>query len=205
MSENITNFKDIISASRAGGLVANSEIKNDTIILHTSRENLTNLLLSLRDEGALSFNQLIDITAVDYPEREERFEVIYQLLSLKNNVRITVKTSVDEKASVPSATSVFGDANWLEREVWDMYGVKFKGHPDLRRILTDYGFQGHPQRKDFPLTGYVEVRYDEAKQRIVYEPVKLHQEFRNFDYLSPWEGSDYVLPGDEKANEKKAS
>ncbi len=205
MSEKLTNFKDIISASRAGGLVANSEIKNDTIILHTSRENLTNLLLSLRDEGSLSFNQLIDITAVDYPEREERFEVIYQLLSLKNNVRITVKTSVDEKASMPSATSVFGDANWLEREVWDMYGVKFKGHPDLRRILTDYGFQGHPQRKDFPLTGYVEVRYDEAKQRIVYEPVKLHQEFRNFDYLSPWEGSDYVLPGDEKANEKKAS
>ncbi len=205
MSEKLTKSKDIISASRAGGLVANSEIKNDTIILHTSRENLTNLLLSLRDEGSLSFNQLIDITAVDYPEREERFEVIYQLLSLKNNVRITVKTSVDEKASMPSATSVFGDANWLEREVWDMYGVKFKGHPDLRRILTDYGFQGHPQRKDFPLTGYVEVRYDEAKQRIVYEPVKLHQEFRNFDYLSPWEGSDYVLPGDEKANEKKAS
>lgn len=205
MSENITNFKDKISASRAGGLVANSEIKNDTIILHTSRDNLVNLLLSLRDEDSLSFKQLIDITAVDYPEKEERFEVIYQLLSLKNNIRIAVKTTVDEKASVPSVASVFGDANWLEREVWDMYGVKFKGHPDLRRILTDYGFQGHPQRKDFPLTGYVEVRYDEAKQRIVYEPVKLHQEFRNFDYLSPWEGSDYVLPGDEKAIEKKAS
>ena len=203
-SKNCT-VKDCILASRAGGLITNSEIRNDTVILHSTPENLIELLTILRDDDQAAFKQLVDITAADYPDREKRFEVIYQLLSLKHNQRLTVKIHVDTDTPAPSAVKVFGDANWLEREVWDMYGIKFKGHPDLRRILTDYGFQGHPQRKDFPLTGYVEVRYDEAKQRIVYEPVKLHQEFRNFDYLSPWEGSDYVLPGDEKANEKKAS
>ena len=145
------------------------------------------------------FKQLIDLTAVDYPDEEKRFEIVYQLLSLKFNVRATVKLCV-ENSAVPSVVKIFGDANWLEREVFDMYGVKFKKHPDLRRILTDYGFEGHPQRKDFPLTGYVELRYDEEQQRVVYEPVKLHQEYRNFDYVSPWEGTEYILPGDEKAS-----
>ena len=204
MDKNCT-VKDCILASKAGALITNSEIKNDTVILHTTAENIINLLTILRDDEQAMFKQLIDITAVDYPEREKRFEVIYQLLSLKFNQRLCVKVSLEDSVAAQSVTSVFGDANWLEREIWDMYGIKFKGHPDLRRILTDYGFEGHPQRKDFPLTGYVEVRYDEAKKRVVYEPVKLHQEFRNFDYLSPWEGTDYVLPGDEKAIEKKAS
>jgi NADH-quinone oxidoreductase subunit C len=209
MDKNLT-LKDSILASGAAGFITGSEIKNDTVILHTTTENIMELLTFLRDDEGTMFKQLIDLTAVDYPEREKRFEVIYQLLSLKFNNRLTVKIHVDIFVPAQSVTSVFGDANWLEREIWDMYGIKFKGHPDLRRILTDYGFEGHPQRKDFPLTGYVEVRYDEVKKRVVYEPVKLHQEFRNFDYLSPWEGTDYaavktILPGDEKAIEKKAS
>ncbi len=191
--------KDCILASKAGDLIVSSEIKNDTVILHTTSENIITLLTLLRDDPQAMFKQLIDITAIDYPEREKRFEVIYQLLSLKHNVRLTVKVAVDENSHIESVVPVFGDANWLEREVYDMYGVRFHGHPDLRRILTDYGFVGHPQRKDFPLTGYVEVRYDDKKKRVVYEPVKLHQEFRNFDYLSPWEGPEYILPGDEKA------
>lgn len=191
--------KDCIMASKAGAFISNSEIKNDSVILHSTPENIIPLLTILRDDEQALFKQLIDITAVDYPDREKRFEVIYLLLSLKYNQRLTVKIAVDDTDIISSVTGLFGDANWLEREIWDMYGIKFKGHPDLRKILTDYGFQGHPQRKDFPLTGYVEVRYDETKKRVVYEPVKLHQEFRNFDYLSPWEGSDYILPGDEKA------
>ena len=198
MDKNCT-VRDCLVKSVAGKYVSSSEIKNDSVILHTNQENIIDLLKILRDDEQAMFKQLIDLTAVDYPEREKRFEVIYLLLSLKYNQRIVVKVALAQNEYAQSVTSVFGDANWLEREVWDMYGIKFKGHPDLRRILTDYGFEGHPQRKDFPLTGYVEVRYDEAKKRVVYEPVKLHQEFRNFDYLSPWEGSDYILPGDEKA------
>lgn len=177
------------------------EIINNTVVVYTRPQDLVRVLYFLRDNTKTLFKQLIDITAVDYPSNpEHRFQIVYQLLSLKNNIRITVKTETDGAAPIPTVTGVFSNANWLEREVWDMYGVKFKGHPDLRRILTDYGFEGHPQRKDFPLTGYQEVRYDEEKQRVVYEPVKLHQEFRTFDYLSPWEGTDYVLPGDEKAS-----
>jgi NADH-quinone oxidoreductase subunit C len=197
-------LKDFLSSSKVAEFITSSEIKNDTVILHTTPENIINILTILRDDAETMFKQLIDLTAVDYPEREKRFEVIYQLLSLKFNMRLCVKIHLDEVTPAQSVTAVFGDANWLEREVWDMYGIKFKHHPDLRRILTDYGFEGHPQRKDFPLTGYVEVRYDEIRKRVVYEPVKLHQEFRTFDYLSPWEGTDYVtppvvLPGDEKA------
>ena len=143
---------------------------------------------------------LLDVTAVDYPERDERFEVVYHLLSLKHNQRVRVKLAADEETPVPSVTEVFNSANWLEREAWDMYGIYFSGHPDLRRLLTDYGFEGHPLRKDFPLTGYVEVRYDEDQKRVVYEPVKLSQEFRSFDFMSPWEGM-LQLPGDEKAGE----
>jgi NADH-quinone oxidoreductase subunit C len=200
-SKNCT-VRDCILASKAGAFIESSEIKNDTVILHSSAENIVNLLTILRDDEQAMFKQLIDLTAVDYPERTKRFEVVYQLLSLKYNQRLCVKVNLEDGAYCQSICAVFGDANWLEREVWDMYGIKFKTHPDLRRILTDYGFEGHPQRKDFPLTGFIEVRYDEAKKRVVYEPVKLHQEFRNFDYLSPWEGTDYVvptLPGDEKA------
>lgn len=185
---------------KAGSYVTGfTEIKGQLIIT-AAAINIVNLLTFLRDDTGVEFKQLIDICGVDYPSREKRFEIVYQLLSLKFNNRITVKVNVDEDTNVPSVCEVFSDANWLEREIWDMYGVRFTEHPDLRRILTDYGFEGHPQRKDFPLTGYVEVKYDEQKGRVVYVPVHLHQEYRNFDYLSPWEGNvPYVLPGDEKA------
>ena len=148
---------------------------------------------------ALLFRQLIDITAVDYPDRELRFEVVYHLLSLHQNQRIRIKVRTDAATPVPSLTPVFRSANWFEREAYDMYGVMFSDHPDLRRLLTDYGFEGHPLRKDFPLTGYVEMRYDDEQKRVVYESVNLRQDFRNFDFLSPWEGAGGVLPGDEKA------
>ena len=155
------------------------------------------MLRVLRDQ--FHYQQLMEIAGVDYPERPERFEVCYHLLSLTRNRRIRVRISTDEDTPVPSLTGIWPVANWLEREVYDMYGVLFENHPDLRRILTDYGFQGHPQRRDFPLTGYVELRYSEEHKRVVYEPVKLAQDFRSFDFLSPWEGAKYVLPGDEKA------
>ena len=147
---------------------------------------------------------MIDLTAVDYPQRSQRFDVVYHLLSMHNNSRIRVKAQLGESETIPTITDIFPCADWFEREAFDMYGVVFSGHPDLRRILTDYGFEGYPLRKDFPLTGYVEVRYDDEQKRVVYEPVKLVQEYRNFDYLSPWEGAQYVLPGDEKAPEKGA-
>lgn len=168
--------------------------------LVADRDGIVEALTVLRDR--FDFQQLIDLCGVDYPDRDARFEVVYHLLSLTRNVRLRVKVATDEATPVPSVTPVFPCADWFEREAFDMYGILFSGHPDLRRILTDYGFQGHPLRKDFPMTGYVEVRYDEAEKRVVYEPVKLNQEFRNFDFLSPWEGADYpapVLPGDEKA------
>jgi NADH-quinone oxidoreductase subunit C len=167
--------------------------------LPVKADGLVAVLTWLRDDSNCLFKQLVDVTAVDYPERPARFDVVYNLLSLRHNLRIRVKVEAGENESIPSVTEVFSSANWLEREVWDMYGLYFAGHPDLRRILTDYGFEGHPQRKDFPLTGHVEMRYDEDQKRVVYEPVKLTQAFRNFDYLSPWEGSFDVLPGDEKA------
>ena len=153
----------------------------------------------LRDDPNCLFVNLIDITAVDWPSRERRFDVVYHLLSPKHNARVRVKAETDENTPVPSIIEVFAGADWFERETYDLYGIVFTGHPDMRRILTDYGFEGHPLRKDFPLTGFVEVRYDDALNRVVYEPVRLTQEFRNFDFLSPWEGTDYVLPGDEKA------
>jgi NADH-quinone oxidoreductase subunit C len=153
----------------------------------------------LRDDPRCQFVCLIDVTAVDLPSREQRFDVVYHLLSPKHNLRIRVKAAIDEDTAVPSIIEVFPGADWFERETYDLYGVVFTGHPDMRRLLTDYGFEGHPLRKDFPLTGFVEVRYDDELKRVVYEPVQLTQEFRNFDFLSPWEGTDYVLPGDEKA------
>jgi NADH-quinone oxidoreductase subunit C len=168
-----------------------------TIDAHAPR--IGPILKFLRDDTLCRFIQLIDICGVDYPERANRFDVVYHLLSMHNNSRVRVKIEVGEDASVPSVRDVYPCADWFEREAFDMYGILFAGHTDLRRILTDYGFEGHPLRKDFPLTGHVEVRYDDQQKRVVYEPVKLVQEFRNFDYLSPWEGAQYVLPGDEKA------
>jgi NADH-quinone oxidoreductase subunit C len=160
------------------------------------------VLRFLRDDPKCRFSVLCDICGVDFPDRPLRFEVVYNLLSLSLNHRIRVKVETDDTAAVPSATGLFSSAGWLEREAWDMFGIVFSDNPDLRRILTDYGFEGHPLRKDFPLTGFVEVRYDDELKRVVYEPVRLTQEFRNFDFLSPWEGTDYVLPGDEKARGK---
>lgn len=152
----------------------------------------------LRSDSACRFSSLVDITAVDYPEREKRFDVVYHFLSMYQNHRIRVKLAIGETDMVPSLIEVHPSANWFEREVFDMFGILFSGHPDLRRILTDYGFRGFPLRKDFPTTGYTEVRYDEAQKRVVYEPVKLVQEYRQFDFMSPWEGAEYILPGDEK-------
>lgn len=162
-------------------------------------DRIAEILTKLRDDPQSQFEILIDICGVDYPERAQRFEVVYHLLSPRLNQRLRVKIATDETTAVPSVNDVFPAANWYEREAYDLYGIRFIGHPDLRRLLTDYGFQGHPLRKDFPLTGYVEVRYDDEKKRVVYEPVKLTQEFRDFDFESPWEGPNYIIPGDEKA------
>jgi NADH-quinone oxidoreductase subunit C len=169
------------------------------ITLTVKREAVADVLRSLRDTPGLEYQQLMEIAGVDYPERPERFEIVYQLLSLTKNRRLRVKVSTDETKPVPTVTTLWPVAGWLEREVFDMYGVAFAGNPDLRRILTDYGFEGHPQRKDFPLTGHIELRYSEAEKRVVYEPVSLPQDFRTFDFLMPWEGPEYRLPGDEKA------
>lgn len=179
--------------------VSRHEIVRDQLIVHARRGAIGKVLTFLRDDTNCTYNQLIDITAVDYPEREERFEVVYNLLSMKRNDRIRVKVTTDEDSPVPSIADIYPCATWFEREVWDMFGVFFENCPDLRRILTDYGFEGHPLRKEFPMTGYVEVRYDEELKRVVYEPVKLTQDFRTFDFLSPWEGMTPKLPGDEKA------
>ena len=160
--------------------------------------SIARVLKFLRDDPACHFATLLDITAVDYPQRARRFDVVYHLLSMHQNQRIRVIIETDEETAVPSVVGIFPSANWYERETFDMYGVLFSDHPDLRRILTDYGFRGHPLRKDFPTTGYTEVRYDEAQKRVVYEPVSLVQEYRQFDFMSPWEGAEYILPGDEK-------
>ncbi|KJS40233.1 MAG: NADH dehydrogenase [Rhodospirillaceae bacterium BRH_c57] len=176
--------------------IVRSETRNQELAITILRGSLIKVLSTLRDDSNCLFRQLVDITAVDYPEREERFELVYNLLSMKHNQRIRVKLTTDESTPVATATTVFSTAGWFEREVWDMYGVYFTDHPDLRRLLTDYGFEGHPLRKDFPLTGYVEMRYDEEQKRVVYGPVQLKQDFRSWDFLSPWEGP---LPGDEKA------
>lgn len=166
---------------------------------------IVDLVAMLRDNANYRFNQLVDLCGVDYPDRAQRFEVVYHLLSLTRNLRLRIKVATDEDTAVPSITPVHPCANWFEREAFDMYGVFFSGHPDLRRILTDYGFHGHPLRKDFPMTGYAEVRWDEQLKRVVYEPVRLPQEFRQFDFLSPWEGARYALPGDEKAREQQVA
>lgn len=179
--------------------VREARVEGGELVIVAERDSIVRLLTFLRDDVNCKFAQLMDVCGVDYPEREERFEIVYNLLSLVHNRRIRIKVTTDERLPVPTAVGVFPSANWWEREVWDLFGVYFSGHPDLRRILTDYGFDGHPLRKDFPLTGYTEVRWDEELKRVVYEPVKLTQEFRNFDFLSPWEGVPARLPGDEKA------
>lgn len=181
--------------------VTSFDLRLGELSLDARAEGITRVLTFLRDDVNCRFKQLVDICGVDYPESEPRFEVVYNLLSLTNNNRIRVKVRTDEDTPVPTVTGVFSSANWWEREAWDLFGIYFSDHPDLRRILTDYGFEGHPLRKDFPLTGYKEIRYDDEKKRVVYEPVKLTQEFRSFDFLSPWEGVQQLLPGDEKAAE----
>jgi NADH-quinone oxidoreductase subunit C len=178
--------------------ILGSEFAYGELTLVAKREAILEVGAFLKDAENWRFISIVDICGVDYPERAERFDVVYHFLSPTRNIRVRVKVSTDEDTPVPSLTPVFKGADWYEREAYDLYGILFTGHPDLRRLLTDYGFDGHPLRKDFPLTGFVEVRYDEERKRVVYEPVRLLQEFRTFDYLSPWEGTDYVLPGDEK-------
>jgi NADH-quinone oxidoreductase subunit C len=184
---------------RRPGAVARSEIVHGELTLHVPLTGLVQLVEFLKTDQGCRFSSLVDITAIDHPDRAARFDLVYHLLSMYQNHRIRLKVAVDEADMVPSIISVHPSANWFEREVFDMFGILFSGHPDLRRILTDYGFRGHPLRKDFPTTGYTEVRYDEARKRVVYEPVTLVQEYRQFDFMSPWEGAQYILPGDDKA------
>jgi len=198
MDEALNDIGDYVAGALTDAVVEWHVTYNELTVT-VVREHIPQVLKYLRDDARCQFSVLIDICGADYPERPKRFEVVYHLLSPKQNQRIRVKTLTDENTAVPSAIGIFPAANWFEREAFDFYGILFSGHPDLRRILTDYGFQGHPLRKDFPLTGYVEVRYDDEQKRVVYEPVKLTQEFRSFDFMSPWEGVDYILPGDEKA------
>ncbi|KKJ77508.1 NADH dehydrogenase [Kiloniella litopenaei] len=200
MNQALLDLGDHI-ATTLGEAVTESELVNDELVIWTKSDSLLKVIKFLRDNQNCQFRQLVELTAVDYPAREDRFELVYCLLSLTHNQRIKVKFSTSDETPVESVSGLFSSAIWYEREVWDMYGIFFANHPDLRRMLTDYGFEGHPLRKDFPLTGYVEVRYDEAQKRVVYEPVKLTQEFRNFDFSSPWEGI-VNLPGDEKAEQE---
>ncbi|MES5046616.1 NADH-quinone oxidoreductase subunit C [Rhizobium nepotum] len=200
MSEALNDLAAYVREAR-GSLVVSADIAYGELTLNTTPENIIALLTFLRDDVQCGFVNIIDICGVDWPQREKRFDVVYHLLSPRQNLRVRIKLQVAEDEGVPSSTPVYVGAEWFEREAWDMYGIPFEGHKDLRRILTDYGFEGHPLRKDFPVTGFVEVRYDDVLKRVLYEPVELKQEFRNFDFLSPWEGTDYVLPGDEKAKQ----
>lgn len=184
-----------------GDAVTGTTMRLGELSIEINRDDILKVIKFLRDDVNCQFLTLLDVCGVDYPEDDERFEIVYHMLSMTHNNRIRIKLRTDEDIPVASVTSLFNSANWWEREIWDLFGVAFIDHPDLRRILTDYGFEGHPLRKDFPLTGYVEVRYDDAQKRIVYEPVKLTQEFRSFDFLSPWEGVQRMLPGDEKAED----
>jgi NADH-quinone oxidoreductase subunit C len=198
MAVDLNELGEHVAASLGDAVLDRGTAYGELTIL-VQGDAIARVLTFLRDDPRCLFRSLMDLCGADYPGREKRFDVVYHLLSYRHNQRIRVKVQTDEVTPVPSVIEVFPTANWFEREAYDLYGVLFSGHPDLRRILTDYGFEGHPLRKDFPLTGFVELRYDEEQKRVVYEPVKLQQEFRNFDFLSPWEGTDYVLPGDEKA------
>ena len=198
MEEKLKALAEHLAAALPGAVIA-TDISGGELCCRVEREALPRVLKFLRDDPKCRFWVLCDICGVDYPDRPLRFEVVYNLLSMSLNQRVRLNLETDEEQPVPSAVGVFSCAGWWEREAWDLFGIYFSDNPDLRRILTDYGFEGHPLRKDFPLTGFVEVRYDDELKRVVYEPVRLAQEFRNFDFLSPWEGTDYVLPGDEKA------
>lgn len=200
MNQTLQELGEYIKSSVPDAVLAVMQDQDELILLCKLELNVR-LLTLLRDDANCLFKILVDICGADYPERLARFDVVYNLLSVRHNQRVRLKIQCADDDIVPSATSVFSSAGWYEREAWDLYGIKFSGHPDLRRLLTDYGFDGHPMRKDFPLTGRVEARYDEELKRVVYEPVKLTQAFRSFDFMSPWEGSDYLLPGDEKADE----
>ena len=200
MSEALSELGAAIVAALPGAVTGRSLAYGELTISAEAAE-IVKVVTFLRDDPRCQFISFIDVTAVDWPAREKRFDVVYHLLSPYKNTRVRVKIQTDEATPVPSIISVFPGAEWFERETWDLYGVMFTDHPDMRRLLTDYGFEGHPLRKDFPLTGFVEVRYDDEQKRVVNEPVRLAQEFRNFDFLSPWEGTDYVLPGDEKAKQ----
>lgn len=199
--ETLAELAEVVEAGLPG-IMTECTYAFGELTITVKREEIIAALRFLRDDSQTQFWNIIDICGVDYPERADRFEVVYHLLSPRLNARIRVKLSTDDKTPVPSVTGVYPGANWFEREAWDMYGILFSGHPDLRRLLTDYGFEGHPLRKDFPLTGYVEVRYDDEAKRVVYEPVTLRQEFRDFDFESPWQGPDYPLPNEDVGSEK---
>lgn len=199
MDEALKELGDYIAAALPQDVTGTS-VAHGELEVTVRADSIVRVLTFLRDDSNCLFKVLIDISGADYPERKQRFEVVYALLSMSQNQRVRVKLSVGEDEPVPTATETYSAAGWYERETWDMYGIYFADHPDLRRILTDYGFEGHPMRKDFPLTGRVEVRYDETQKRVVYDPVKLTQDFRSFDFLSPWEGMNEILPGDEKAS-----
>ena len=201
MSEALTTLGETIVGALPGAATGYA-IAFGELTVHVDAQKIVEVATFLRDDPRCQFWCFIDVTAIDWPAREHRFDVVYHFLSPKQNARIRVKAKTDEATPVPSIITVFPGADWFERETYDLYGVLFTGHPDMRRILTDYGFEGHPLRKDFPLTGFVEVRYDDDAKRVVYEPVRLNQEFRNFDFLSPWEGQNFPLPGDEKAEAK---
>jgi NADH-quinone oxidoreductase subunit C len=201
MSEALQELSGIIELKQPDAVAA-SQIANGELTLTVNLANLETLVEFLRDDASCRFSTLVDITAIDHPERSQRFDMVYHFLSMYRNHRVRVKVAVREDEMVPSLVDIHPSANWFEREVFDMFGILFSGHPDLRRLLTDYGFRGHPLRKDFPTTGYTEVRYDEALKRVVYEPVNLVQEYRQFDFMSPWEGAEYILPGDQKAEAK---
>ena len=198
MDAALKDLEEYVSAQLGDKVLARDESRGE-LSLTVHRDNIVEVLKLLRDDVNTQFKLVMDICGVDYPESEERFCVVYNLLSLPHNLRLRIKVWTSEAVPVPSVSNVYSAANWWEREAWDLYGIYFTNHPDFRRILTDYGFEGHPLRKDFPLTGYVELRYDDEQKRVVYEPVKLTQDFRSFDFLSPWEGMPPVLPGDEKA------
>jgi NADH-quinone oxidoreductase subunit C len=203
MDETLDKLGATIAAALPGSVTGHTVAHGELTVTAATRD-IVKVVTFLRDDERCRFWSIVDVTAVDWPGREQRFDVVYHFLSPMQNLRIRVKVEVDEATQVPSIIGVFPGADWFERETYDLYGVLFTGHPDMRRLLTDYGFEGHPLRKDFPLTGFVEVRYDDEQKRVVYEPVRLTQEFRNFDFLSPWEGPIYALPGDEKATQGKA-
>ena len=206
MDDKLKALSDHVLAALPGAVLS-CDIRHGELTCRIKREAVLEMLRFLRDDPKCRFSVLCDICGVDYPDRPQRFEVVYNLLSMRLNQRIRIKVDTDEEQPVPSAVALFSSAGWWEREAWDLFGIYFADNPDLRRILTDYGFEGHPLRKDFPLTGYVELRYDEDQKAVVYDPVRLQQEFRSFDFLSPWEGMDKILPGDEKAsaNERDAA